>query len=398
MGQMWIIAARELREELRKRSFYLFGVISPLLFLIPIIFYYAGQKREQPSAMVRVGLQSDGLRLESGIYRGVSFEVITDTLAPMLALRSAGVDGVLRIARKGPRLQATLYCEEGGAAARVVHDAESFVWQARQRSVLEASSASPELYEQLLMPAPRVQVVNVAGGAHQKRNASMMAYVLGMLLYISYILFNNNILKSVSVEKSSKLLEVMSLDVAPERMMLGKLVGVTAISLLQIMLWCICYVLFLLLLLVWVFWIGDMQSAIVSAVGEVNKLFQGNLLAELGGGALLFVVLGFLLHGAVSTMVAAARAGRDRGYLLFVGNILSLLSIYFGMYAATAPTSGVTRFLTYFPLSSYIVVPVLTPYGVPMGRMAVALVLLVCTVVLTLFTALRIYRRSVAGT
>lgn len=396
MRQIWIIAARELRVELRKRSFYLFGMISPLLFLIPVLFYYVGRQNDVPSAMVGIGVQSEGLSLEEEIYRGVRFEALSDSLTPEQALRESRVEGVLRVEQRGERLQATLYSEADGEAAKVVSDAEAFLWHARVRSLLEARSVPPELSDQLLMPVPRVWVVNVDENAHQKRNASMVAYVLGMLLYISYILFNNNILKSVSAEKSSKLIEVMSLDVAPEKMMLGKLVGVTAISLLQIVLWCACYVLFLLLLLVWVFWNGELHTTLWSAMGELDKLFQGNLLAELGGWALLFVVLGFLLHGTLSTMLAAARAGRDRGYLLFVGNILSLLAIYFGMYAATSPASSVTRFLIYFPLSSYIVVPVLTPYGVPVGRMAVSLVLLVCTVAVTLFCALRIYRRSVS--
>lgn len=395
MRQILVIAGREVRVELRKRSFYLFGMLSPILFLIPIAFYYVGQKGEARSLGVRIAVQSVGLAAEGGIYRGVNFEVVGNEVEPTELLRRDSVDGVLRIGRKGPRILATLY-KANASIDEIVTDAEAYVWQERLRCALAENEVQLHIADQLLLPAPRVQVVGMEGNALKKKHANTMAYVLGMLLYISYILFNNNILKSVSTERASKLIEVMSLYVKPKRMMLGKLLGVTAVSLFQIAIWCVCYLLLLLLLLLWAFWSGDLASSFESATGEIGRLFQGNPFAELSGWVLLFVILGFLLNGTVSTMIAIVRSGKDRSHLLFVGNILSLLAIYFGMYAATVPASRITTFLAYFPLSSYIVVPVLTPYGVSAGCIAVSLVLLLCTVAVSLFLSLRIYERSVS--
>jgi ABC-2 type transport system permease protein len=232
-----------------------------------------------------------------------------------------------------------------------------------------------------------------------KKTATSLAYVLGMLLYIIFILFNNNILKGVTEEKNNKLAEVLSIFVKPINLMLGKIIGLGIVSLVQLCLWLLCFY-FYLNAISWfeMHYFNDGISStgnISGSLVSIKSLPLLNLVIYIP----LFFILGFLLNGALTTIIAIYSGNKNSNYLMFIGNILNILSIYFGMFAATNPESNITKIASYIPFFSYLTIPTLLPYDVlSVTHIIVSLLILIFSVVSLLLFSSYVYKKSIVTT
>ena len=67
--------------------------------------------------------------------------------------------------------------------------------------------------------------------------ATAIGYVLGFILYIFLLTYGSMVMQSVIEEKNSRVLEVMVSSVRPFDLMMGKILGVAAVAVVQILLW-----------------------------------------------------------------------------------------------------------------------------------------------------------------
>lgn len=67
--------------------------------------------------------------------------------------------------------------------------------------------------------------------------AMVLAYFLLFMIYMALILYGNMVASGVAEEKSSRIMEVMVSTVKPTELMLGKIIGVGALGLLQLVIW-----------------------------------------------------------------------------------------------------------------------------------------------------------------
>jgi hypothetical protein len=65
----------------------------------------------------------------------------------------------------------------------------------------------------------------------------ILAYIMGLVLYVVMLMYGIQVMSSVVEEKTSRIAEVLMSSVTPFQMMLGKVFGVGAAALLQLVIW-----------------------------------------------------------------------------------------------------------------------------------------------------------------
>ena len=65
----------------------------------------------------------------------------------------------------------------------------------------------------------------------------LLAYAMGIILYIALLIYGQQIMGAIVEEKTSRIVEVLASSLTPFQMMLGKVIGVGAVALLQIGIW-----------------------------------------------------------------------------------------------------------------------------------------------------------------
>ena len=401
MKQLYHIIRREILVKFKNYSFYLFALITPLLFVLPAIFsVFSGERTGKIKKTDKVGIICNQFPYDTLEYRNLKLFAIDSHEAD--SIKNGSFDytdfiGVIDMQdasfdRSHDAMCLQIYTSEDHAALVQQHlnDIESFV---NSEYVYQYSVTHGGNSNDLLKLANFVKIIPVYDNAENNvvhTRAQIMAFGLGMLLYIMLILFNNNIVKSISEEKANKLAEILSMIVTPRKLMIGKIIGLALASIVQLVLWIIAFTVYNKFVMV----IGLHYGY----GGTVNSIYGADFCAILFAGPfmgwlLLFFFLGVLLNGTLSTIFAICSSNRGSSVPMILSNMLNLLSIYFCMYAATNPNSDATVFASYFPITSYLVMPAILPFGVSLGHILLSAILLFVVSILLLLMTGKLYRR-----
>ena len=409
MTQLYYVIRRELSIRVKTKSFLLFSLISPILFVIP--FMFAIFMKPSTKAVVKVGIVSElpaALAQGETLYRGLKFSQLPGTLEQakkQLTSSKNDLLGVLYIPADAvagsTSMPIKLYVPQKDATREGQYkDIEAYVNQFFLQTAAENIKVPQKDLDALANYRSIYPVVVDYKKSSVNMLAASIAYTTGMLLYLLLILFNNSILKSVAEEKQNRLAEVLSMYVKPFNLMFGKILGSGIVSLLQMTLWvfmAIVYLKGLHWLDVNFFGGGDSESG-----GPFNLTFILNNMQYLPLKKMLifiplFFIFGFLLNGTFTTAVGVSAAADSSASLSFLGNIVNITSIYVAMFSASFPTSTVAKVAMYVPFFSPMAIPTILPYGVPLQQLLVSLGILVLSFLAMIFITGKIYRLSITA-
>lgn len=409
MSQLYHVVKREVSIRVKTKSFFLFSLISPILFVIPFLFSMF--MKPSVKSMVKVGIVSElpaGQLKSPVLYRGLTFLPVPGTLEQVkkqLASSKNDLLGVLYIPADAVAGSTTmpirLYVPQKDATHESQYkDIEAYVNQYFIQVLAENIRVSTKDIEALTNYRSIYPVAVDYKKSSVNMLAASIAYTTGMLLYLLLILFNNSILKSVAEEKQNRLAEVLSMYVKPFNLMFGKILGSGFVSLMQMSLW-VCMAILYLKGLHWldVHFFGGGSS---EAGGPFNLTFILNNVQYLPLEKMLtfiplFFIFGFLLNGAFTTAVGVSAAADSSASLSFLGNILNITSIYVAMFSASFPTSTVTKIAMYVPFFSPMAIPTILPYGVPVPKLLLSLGILVVSFLAMIYVTGKIYRLSITA-
>lgn len=403
MKQLYYIIHREIMVKLKSRSFYLFALVTPILFVLPVIFSIFSGIPNSSAINHRhlVGIISHDFPYDTIDYRNLKFVSLNKQDVEKVKSGTFCYDdyvGVVDMQNTSFKYQngatlVLLYMPENQAktSSQYIHDIESyinseFVYQFGVRRGVNED----ELLNLTNFTKVSVVYSQTSSGKGEFEKAKVLAYGMGLLLYIMFILFNNNIVRSIAEERSNKLAEVLSMFVKPGRLMMGKILGLAATSLVQLMIWLIAFwgytrvIVLIGLHFQYIDKTNDLSNIDISSI-----LFSGPLLVWL----IIFFIMGFLLNGSLATIFAICSSSKGSSVPMVLSNMFNLLAIYFCMYAATNPDSRITEFASYFPLTSYLVIPAVLPYGMSIQHIMISVVLLLLLSGIFLFMTGKLYRR-----
>jgi len=404
MHKVWAVVRREFIERVRQKWFWVMALVGPLFFgaiiLLPQLMMRGGGVKE--IAVVDGTTQGLGERVTAALNAAMT----PDTHSVFHAVRvpaSAGVIDSLTGLVEAKRLEGFLILSNGladsGRAEYQASNVSSFTAiETIQRTLtqvvfsmrLEREGVNPTLVTKARLPIA-LATQKIAGGKTTQESAAQgfsLAYFMAIILYTSILIYGINVMSSVLEEKTNRVVEVLVSSLRPFELMLGKLIGVGAVSIFQFMIWAVSA----RFLLSGRRGGGGPQAGQVFQIPHVNLATALVFVAYFLGGFFLYSAM-FAAVGAISSTEQEARQGQQPVSVL-------LMVSFFAMFAMiNDPNSRLALTLSLIPFCSPIAMPVRWAAGnLPMSEVAVSLGILLASIVLVTWVASRIYRVGILMT
>ena len=417
-NKIGIIIGREFNERVRKKSFIITTLLTPLLIIglmvaPTLMMTYSGSETKKIAVVDDSGIIAP--RLFSN--EEIQFEHLQ---IPIETVRQLPSDAYFAILHIGSDIMSN------PTAARLYTDTSVGIGLetgicSQIEAIIEAEklkSYNIENIQQILAQIEtKVSLQTFKQDADKESQesatssivATVIAYVLSFMLYMFLIIYGAMVMQSVIEEKNNRVLEVMVSSVHPFQMMLGKILGVASVAVVQILIW-LAIILIAGFFLVPALLPDDITAAIAmmqqgaSAAAaapdaDVDLLQALLTLADIGyilkifGTLLLFMVGGFLLYAAMFAAVGSSVDNpQDAQQLQLPITLPIILSLIIMINVIYDPTSEVAFWFSMIPLTSPIVMMARIPYDIPMWEIAVSLILLYITFAVTVWGAAKIYR------
>lgn len=419
MKNILLVLKREYLVRVKKKSFIVMTILTPLLFVL----FYAGiiwtavssTETKLVTVLDQSGLMKDGFKnskqlefeftdAEPDIAKSEFDKSNSSALLHIPADIVENPRGVRIYARKNVSL------ELKAALEKVIED------QLEDLKLREAGITPQTLQDSKVNVS--AQTLSLEEGLEKESNsgaATIIAVICGMIIYFSVLLYGTQVMRSVSEEKTSRIVEVIISSVKPFQLLVGKIVGVALVGLTQFALW-------ILLTVMLISGAGyvmrdkltDIQKAVVEQQAstmpdEVNKEIQENqdnsaavkmldgiknLNVPLILGSFLFYFLGgYLLYSALLGAVGSAVDHEsDTQQFVFPITLPLIFGFVIAQIAIRDPDSPLVFWTSMIPFTSPIVMMVRIPFGVPAWQILLSMALLIVGFLGTVWLASRIYR------
>jgi ABC-2 type transport system permease protein len=417
MRNIFLVIKREYLVRVKKKSFLIMTLLGPILF----VGFYATVIWV---AMGSVDTKTVQVLDESGLFKkefkdseSLKFTFIDTSLDSAKAgFQKSDVNALVYI--PGDVIQnpksVRIY-----AAKNVSMDLKSDIEKVIEKQIEEIKLAEAGITHKILEDS-RVNVNSETislSDEGEKTSSSGAATVIGgicaFLIYMSVFIYGTQVMRGITEEKTSRIVEVIISSVKPFQLMLGKIIGVALVGLTQFVLWIL------------------LTTALTSAASAVlgskmsndpaqmaqemqkvqvpNQAMQGNgvenPVAEVLGavsslniplilGCFLFYYLGgYLLYSALFGAVGAAVDNdADTQQFMLPITLPIIFSFVFAQFVLRDPDGTLAFWTSMIPFTSPIIMMVRVPFGVPTWEIALSMFLLVLGFVGTTWLAARIYR------
>lgn len=232
----------------------------------------------------------------------------------------------------------------------------------------------------------------------EKQTSSLASYLIGMImtmtLYMFIIIYGQMVMTSIIEEKNNRVLEIVVSSVNPNTLMLGKILGIAAVAVTQIVIWA-------LLVLAFVVWGMPAISSSVTGGADtasellavINMLGDPSYIMGLFGYMALFLVGGFLFYAAIYAAIGSSVDNiQDASQLQSVALVPILVALILSITIVNDPHSALATWTSMIPFTSPMVMMARMPFGVPLWQSVLSLVILYLSVLATVWVSAKIYR------
>ena len=420
MRNITLIAGREFRERVYKKSFIFTTILMPLFMILmgaapTLIMQFADTDKHRITVVDESGIIASRLESDEEVEFVLSEKDISETL--IATANDKDNFGVLHIGKdivenpNNARLYTTASSSlmlEGNIASQIEKIIESERLKAYNIENLDEILAKVEASVHLTTFRTDKKEDSAASSAIASSIAGM---VLGFLLYFLLAIYGGMVMQSVIDEKSSRILEVMVSTVRPFEMLMGKIIGVALVAATQIAVWGVLLIIFSTAILPLLMPENLMESIHqVQAGADVTSLaMQQDVAPEmltamatvLDTGhistiislVLLFAIGGFLLYASLYAAIGSSvDQVQDAQQLTAVVTLPIIVSFVVTMMIMKDPNSPVILWCSLIPFTSPIVMVARIPSGIPAWEIAASLAMLYATFVICVWGAAKIYK------
>lgn len=409
MRNSWIIAMRELRERLGSRSFILMAVLGPLVVLTftYLIFQFGGKEQQKWHVLIVDPANIMEQKIMAGEDPNIQYSFADNYIEIeqfAKEKRFQPYDAMVEVNEKVlSNKSCFLFYREKPSftmSVNIRYQVERRLEEVLAKEFTKLSVSEFRKIKQPLNFAFRnvYDPKNVTGDL-----AGWVGLFFGAVIFVFIFLFGMTILRSVSREKTNRVVEILLATVKPRALMLGKILGIGLSAFIQVFLWIIIIGFGLYLMRETIF--VDMYDASNQIEGQVTDYnqFVELVFDRVQFGVMLFYfslffAAGYLFYGAFFAALGATSGSESDGQQFLIPLILILcFALYAGYYALENPDSPWTTFLLYFPFTAPVVAMVKLSLGFADGeayQLFVSLFLLVAGAVLVIQLAARLFKNG----
>lgn len=413
MSKVGLVFKREYLTRVRKKSFILITLLTPLAFLLfflvaGLIFSYQSDEKDLVVLSDPHGL----IGQEWEEVRRFKFETSSEPLDDLKErVRNGDYSGVLHLGSED-KLDAKDYVYEFFGDDPL--DLESsIILDKLVREKIRNHRMNALQIDSLTLAKLDVSVRNVQksvsdSGVEVNNTtgyvAAALGGVMGYIMFFVILFFGTQVMRSVSEEKVNRIVEIIISSVKPFELMLGKILGSSAVSLTQLGIWMILIP--LASLAVQSFYTIDPQEleAILNGTSQASGIEQHipvflEQVGQMNWIWILFVFVfyflcGFLIYASMFAAIGAAMGDdiNDSQTLTLPIVIPIVLAIYIMFQVVREPNSSLAIWSSIFPFFSCIIMPARIPYQPDLWQVLLSMGVTAGTAFLMIWLSGRIYR------
>jgi ABC-2 type transport system permease protein len=344
------IARHEYLTNVRRAGFIFFTLLVPALGLIGLVVaaFFSGQAAQFfESQFGGDRLRVVGVVDGSGLYTPIpadfagEYRLYPDEAAAREALLAEAIGGFIVIPPDYVETgQVTAYATGGFFESVTLTDSDAL--RAFLVHGLLAGRADPDIAARAADPADVTPITLDENGQPTRGTdvASTIAgfiipYVLSIFLIISIFTASSYLLRSVSEEKETRVIEIVLSSVSASQLLAGKVLGLGALGLTQVLVWMLSG--FLL-----TGGLGALAAGVMVALNPVAFAL-----------AAAYFLLGYLLYGTLMASAGALGTSmRESQQLAGLFSFGAAVPLMFNSFILASPNSTIARVLSYFPLTA----------------------------------------------
>lgn len=416
MNKLWIIIKREYLTRVMKKSFILFTILTPLLFAVffGVVGYIMSYKNDVSQKIIVVdsgNLLNKSLKDENNLYFSFSNDDLETTKTNFDSKKYAGILYVPEI----KEIQSKKHTIYFYADERLGLESTSIVENKIEDKIRDYKIEKLQLDKKQLESLD-TKVALEPESIHPKDGKSEatsmtdkvgagLGTFLGILLYMTILLYGSNVMRSVMEEKTNRVVEVIISSVKPTQLMLGKVIGVGMVGLTQFIIWGI--LMFVIQLAVQAFFGIDLQqyrqpniatnvdpelmsSTMQQMVDEIFKINWWFVIPMF----IFYFLSGYLLYASLFAAVGSA-IGDDIGESQSLSMPLTIpiiMAFYIMFVSIRVPNSQLAVWSSIFPLFAPIVMPARLAFNPPMWQIVLSVVVMIASTYFFVWLAGRIFR------
>lgn len=415
-----LIIKREYLSRVRKKTFILTTILTPLLFIgmiAAVVFITVKNIRNEKVAVVDAqGILKTNLKNSES----VSYEFRNDT--DTSNFKTKGFTAILFAPHSGINQSDNFKLVSEKSLNRMTNSRiDKDISRALESNMISQElKIDPLLIDSIKSRANEVKIDAVKKDELGKLTssnfelASGIGYFTAFLIYITLFIYGVMVMRGVMEEKTNRIAEVMISSVRPFQLMMGKIIGIGAVGLTQF--------------LIWIILIAGLSSIFGSLLSpdvmqQVNEAQQGAggmtqtappegmsvILANLSSVNWLLVVScflfyflgGYLFYASLFAAVGSAvnEDAQDAQSLSFPITLPIILGIIIMINAINDPGSPLATWSSLIPFFSPIVMMARIPFGVPdtvpYWQLGLSMALLVLGFLFTTWLSAKIYRTGI---
>ncbi len=420
MKNILLIIQREYLTRVRKKSFIVMTILGPVL----IGLLYAGIIWAAISSInqkkIEVLDQSGHFRDKFKNSSSYVYEYKTGSLDSLKNnLKKSGADALVYIpANVFNQPGSVKIYSEKGVSLEVQSRIESEIENEIENIKLTEAGITRSTLENAKVKVS-AETISLKAGEEKKSSATAASVIGGIsafLIYMAVFIYGAQVMRSITEEKTSRIVEVLISSVKPFQLMIGKIVGVALVGLTQFGLW--------IILTAAIFTVGGRivadkvqkapealtemqmsnmpseareavknQSAVSKAMpdimGAVSTLPVGTILLCF----ILYFIGGYLLYSSLFGAVGSAvDSETDTQQFMMPITIPIIASFAIAQIVIRDPYSPLAVWASMIPFTSPIIMMVRIPFGVPAWQIILSVALLIAGFIFTTWLASRIYR------
>lgn len=431
MNKIALIIRREYITRVRKKSFIIMTLLTPLffalLFVIPALVMSNDDKEFKKIAIIEDGADlfkdviPDTKDTDFEYLEGININDIKTNFTDL------GYYGVLYIS---PQVITTpnaiqLITSKQPAIGLLDHISGSLEKEIEKQKLLAYNIENLDEILKTINTSVKIQTIkiNEEGSAIETSTGISMAlaYFSGFMMYMLVFMFGSMVMRGVIEEKTSRIVEVIVSSVKPVQLMLGKIIGVALVGLTQFGLWIMLTLAIVMVVKTNLLPEGTMEQIqqLPQSFAEADQAMAGMESSPLGGeqisefqslfasalnqpwGLIIFCfifyfITGYLLYASIFAAIGSAvdNETETQQFMLPV-TIPIILGLVVAMGTMQNPESSVSFWFSMIPLTSPIVMVARIPFDVPAWEIALSMGLMLVTIVGTVWMAAKIYRTGI---
>jgi ABC-2 type transport system permease protein len=216
-----------------------------------------------------------------------------------------------------------------------------------------------------------------AGGKESKGEASFyLVFGLGLLIYMSVLLYGQFVLGAVIEEKETRIAEILFSSMRSFPLMMGKLIGVSLVALTQLGIWAAAFSIFSL-------WAAGGSSITLPHIPAMVFVYF-----------VVYFLMGYFIYSTVYAVVGSMVTTTQEGGQLALPVVLMLVAgFYLSFNIIRSPNSSLAFWASMFPFFAPITMLVrIVTETPPLWQILLSLGIGVATIVGLVWLASRIYR------